>query len=257
MLAASALRPLGQEQSISTQIAERVNHLIRTLRLRPGDQLPSERELAEALAVSRPSLREAFAVLQARGRVAVEHGRGVFVREPPPSLSASTLARIRLPELFAMRKVLEGPAADWAARAATARDLAELQTALARLDAEASIIPPDFERLRQLDIAFHMRIATAARNPFLGQTMAVLHQMMTMSMQSTLTLPGRLRRSRLEHRKILDALARGNPAMARRVMLVHIASAERAALSRIDLLQLGAPKPDVGRAPASLALKGA
>src|SRR5215472_7877037 len=108
-------RPLHEE------IASRLGRLIADRDLREGDRMPSERELAVELGVSRPSVREAVRTLEARGRVAVRHGIGVFVRKPAadePLAGVITAERVKLHDLFQMRLVLEVPAAGWAARAA-------------------------------------------------------------------------------------------------------------------------------------------
>lgn len=227
-------RPVGQRASLRERIAAEVDAVIERSHLRPGDRLPPERELATLLGVSRPSLREAVKALEARGRLDVKHGQGIFIRRPPASLDAATsLGAIGLRELFAMREVLEGPAAEWAAGAATAADVASLRGILRRLDAEARRRPPDFARLRELDIAYHLRIASMSRNRFLGRTMQVLHEMIASSMTTTLTIAGRLERARDEHRAVVEAIAAHDGAAARRAMVTHIRHAQTAGLARL------------------------
>lgn len=234
-------KAVGHKDSLQERIATEVETVIERSHLRPGDRLPPERELATLLGVSRPSLREAIKVLEGRGRLSVKHGQGVFVIRPPTTLDASAgLRSIGLRELFAMREVLEGPAAEWAARTATAADVAELHRILDRLDIQARRAQPDYERLRQLDISFHLRIAAMSRNRFLGKTMQVLHEMIASSMQTTLTIPGRLERARDEHRAIADAVAAHDGADARRAMLTHIRRAQAAGLARLQAERPGA-----------------
>ena len=66
----------------AARIADQLLELISVSKLNPGDRLPPERQLSELLEVSRPSLREALHILQARGLVAIKHGQGTFVEEP-------------------------------------------------------------------------------------------------------------------------------------------------------------------------------
>ena len=66
----------------AARIADQLLELIEVSKLNPGDRLPSERQLSELLDVSRPSLREALHILQAKGLVAIRHGQGTFVEEP-------------------------------------------------------------------------------------------------------------------------------------------------------------------------------
>src|SRR5215210_3101477 len=115
----SPLWPSMRQATTADRIAERILGHIGAHRLRPGDRLPPERELAGLLGVSRPSLREALRSLQARGQVVVRHGSGAYVAEPA---AATALRRslaeqeLSLRELYDMREVIELPAADWSAR---------------------------------------------------------------------------------------------------------------------------------------------
>lgn len=210
------------------RIVDRVEQLIEERNLQPGDRLPPERELAQLLGVSRPSLREGIKTLQATGRVTVRHGTGVWI-EPPDAMRALAEPReIGLLELFAMREVLEVPAAGWAAEAGNAEFAARLRQVLASMEQLS-----DIEEIRRLDIEFHLAIAETAGNRFLLRTMGVLHEMLRKGMETTLKIPGRLQRSRHEHRRIADAIATGDAAAARRAMRSHIANAQKAALARI------------------------
>jgi GntR family transcriptional repressor for pyruvate dehydrogenase complex len=242
--------PLRQG-TVSDLIARRILEVIGSDRLRPGDRLPPERELAAMLGTSRPSLREALQALKARGWVDVRHGSGVFVADPATtrSLRGALLAEeLSLRELFDMREVLELPAAAWAARNADAGLLAAVQVAYEALmttadDGDGNRV--DWQRLQELDAAFHLRIVEAAGNRFLARTQGVLQEILAGGMGTTLRLPGRLEKSRVEHARILAAVMSGNPAAARRAALTHINGARKAALSSLH-----------EQAPADLAGRG-
>ena len=106
----------------AAKIANQLTELIDIQNLGPGDKLPPERQLADLLEVSRPSLREALHILQAQGLVQIRHGQGTFVQEPlvAQELRASMMATTHdLNELFDAREVLEVPASNWAAVKAT------------------------------------------------------------------------------------------------------------------------------------------
>jgi GntR family transcriptional regulator, transcriptional repressor for pyruvate dehydrogenase complex len=229
-------QPVAQRGSLSERIVAQVELLLRDERLKVGDRLPPEREMAQLLGVSRPSLREAVRILQARGRLVVKHGQGVFVSEPQSGRdlrAALHRAEVNLHELFAMREVLEVPAASWAAERISPEEVAELRTTLDQLEAAFDDDSPDFERLANLDAAFHLGIARAAGNQFLQQTSNVLHDILLSGMESTLLIPGRREKSRREHQRILDALTAGNPAAAGRAARGHVRSARAAALARM------------------------
>jgi GntR family transcriptional regulator, transcriptional repressor for pyruvate dehydrogenase complex len=223
--------------TISDRIAQQIVNLIGSEQLRPGDRLPSERELAALLGVSRPSVREAVKSLEAQGRLVVRHGQGVFVAVPQSQKdlrAALASQQVTLGELFAMREVLEVPAAGWAAAAGDDDRIASISAALDELNTASNANPRDFTRLQALDAAFHMRIVEAAGNRFLRQTLGVLQEMLATGMETTLLIPGRLAKSRAEHERILDALQQGDSAAARSAARRHIRSAQAAARIRLQ-----------------------
>jgi GntR family transcriptional repressor for pyruvate dehydrogenase complex len=211
-------------------VAERIERLIEERGLGRGDRLPPERRLAELLGVSRPSLREAIRALETMGRLRVRHGTGVWVQPPDAMRRLQASREVGLAELFAMREVLEIPAAGWAAEGA-ARDapsVARLAAILESMEAATEI-----DDLRRHDIDFHLALAEMAGNRFLIRTMGVLHEMLRQGMDTTLTIPGRLERSRVDHRRILQAVRAGDAAGARAAMRRHIRGAQRAAAKRL------------------------
>ncbi|MPZ84300.1 MAG: FCD domain-containing protein [Actinophytocola sp.] len=227
--------PVQQPGSLSTRIAEKIEQLITEERIKPGDRLPPERELATMLGVSRPSLREAVRSLATRGKVSVRHGQGVFVESDATTKRLrSDLAQLEvdLGELFAMREVLEVPAAGWAATQATPERLAAIEDAFAGLEAAISAPPIGWAELQKLDAAFHLAVVKACGNRFLLNTLGVLNEVMVTGMQTTLQIPGRLERSAADHRRLLDAIRRQDAAGARAAARTHIRAAHAAALKR-------------------------
>lgn len=235
---------VSEAGNVSERIVTQIEKLLAEGRLKPGDRLPSERDMAQLLGASRPSLREAVRILQARGRLLVKHGQGVFVAEPQSTQAlrdALRSAEISVNELFAMREVLEVPAARWAAEQITDEQVAQLQRILDDLDAAFDTDPDDFQRLAQLDASFHLGIAEIARNRFLQQTSHVLHDILMSGMQTTLLIPGRREKSRREHERILAALRGRDAAGAGRAARTHIRSAQAAALDRLAREQAQRP----------------
>lgn len=228
--------PIKESGSLTDRIAERIDTLISRQQLAPGARLPSEREMARMLGVSRPALREAVKVLEARGRLVVRHGQGVFVGsgESDPLRSGLLGLEVNLAELYAMREVLEVPAASWAAGRATPEEIAALSDAL-ELEEQARVEPIDYERLKHLDAAFHLRIVELAKNRFLGRTLGILQEMISSGMETTLTIPGRVGQARRDHRAIFDAISRQDPEAARAAALAHIQGARDAALERVRM----------------------
>lgn len=230
-------QPVNQAGHLYERVVNQITRLIEERSLQPGDRLPPERELAQLLGVSRPSLREAVKTLEALGHLEVRHGLGVTVRSADrlgDTLRARLVDReVGLQDLFAMREVLEVPAAGWAAINCEPEHVSGLEAILAELADRAAPLPPDFTILRDLDARFHLQIAEIAANRFLTRTMGVLHDMLDTGMETTLSLPGRLARSARDHRRILEAIVAGDSEAAKRAMRAHIQGAQAAAMRRL------------------------
>ena len=217
----------------AARIADQLLELIEVSKLNPGDRLPSERHLSELLDVSRPSLREALHILQAKGMVAIRHGQGTFVEEPlvVQELRASVMSREHdLNELYDAREILEVSATKWAAEKATKEDIRTLRATLNQMDAIAQSEVIDYNQLKYLDAKFHLTIVGIVKNRFLNQTLHVLQDVMGMSMETTLRLPGRLQISAREHEAILKAIEAGNGELAAKLSHEHIEGARKTAL---------------------------
>ena len=197
----------------------------------PGNRLSPERELAKKLGISRPSLREAIQVLQTQGRLVVKHGIGVFVLdeiEGERLRDSLRAAHHRIEELFQMREILEAPAVEWAAERRTPKQLAEMKEAAEDLRVAVAEEPIDFDKVRILDMRFHLTIVKSAQNQFLNKTLGTLQEVMHKSMDNTLKLPGRIDASAHEHGAILEAIERQDPIAARLLIIQHIHGARDA-----------------------------
>jgi GntR family transcriptional repressor for pyruvate dehydrogenase complex len=225
-------RAIGNEP-LALRIRAEILRTLDERRLTPGDRLPPERELAEQLGVSRPSLREAVRVLEAEGRLEVRRARGVYVAEP---LARRMLADRALgaahdvAELYLVREVIEVPAALWAAERRDLDAVAAVESALAALDTAWVATPDDVDRIRRLDAEFHLAVVRAAGNQFLAQVSDVLHELVMRGTRTTLLVPGRREGAQQEHRRILDALLAGDGPAATRAARAHLRAARAAAL---------------------------
>lgn len=228
-------QPLARRVLLSERIVAEIEKVILDQRLNAGDRLPREIELAKHLGVSRASLREAIKTLEAQGRLDVKHGRGIFVRQsgplPNPFMNSLKIDPVDLGELFSMREILEVPAAGWAAQSGDASALLLLRESLMKLDEAGARRPLDLAELQRLDATFHMRIAEASGNKLLVRTMRVLQDILAVSLHTTHLIPGRLERSRRDHRRILKAILAHDAKAAERAMLTHLVEVRRAALS--------------------------
>jgi GntR family transcriptional repressor for pyruvate dehydrogenase complex len=136
-----------------------------------------------------------------------------------------------LNELFDAREVLEVPASRWAAEKATKEDIRLLRATLNQIETVTSITPIDYDQLQVLDAKFHLTIVGIAENRFINQTLNVLQDVMKMSMETTLRLPGRSEVSKKEHNLILDAIEAGDGDLVSKLTLQHISGARAVALA--------------------------
>ncbi|NNN07568.1 MAG: FadR family transcriptional regulator [Acidimicrobiaceae bacterium] len=230
----SLFYPIRESGSLSERIVTLIEELIDSEALGEGQRLPPERDLATMLGVSRPALREAIKILEARQRLVVRHGQGVFVGLNKQDLVRQRLANleISLMELFRVREVLESAAASWAAMSATDDEIEDLARILQEQE-EAYLEPVDYVHLKYLDGMFHTNIVSMAKNRFLSQTFGALQEMIDEGMETTLQVPGRLEISRNDHHRIFAAIKERNPEMASASAAIHIDGAKSAAMKRL------------------------
>jgi DNA-binding FadR family transcriptional regulator len=231
------------DQSAFTPLARRtyVDDVIRTIqdmildgRLAPGQRLPPERALSEALKVSRPTVREASRSLQAMNILESRHGSGTYVSSLglkellAPLQFVLSLAQGGLEHLFEVRLLLEPGAAGAAAERATAEDIADLLDCVARTETEVGSDP---RSLLRLDIELHELILRAAKNPLLEHLMAAISAMGAESRSFTARLPGVSEKTVGDHAAIVAAIAAREPGEARVAMTAHLTRIRDSALA--------------------------
>ncbi|MDR7426682.1 MAG: FadR/GntR family transcriptional regulator [Armatimonadota bacterium] len=205
-------------------VAAQIQAQIAEGRLRPGDRLPPERELAEAFGVSRDSVRDAIRVLELAGLVVPRQGEGTVVREltldsvVSPLASALLQRRDLLFDLLDARRIIEPALAYRAAQRASEEDIRAMAEILRRQAAKVRVGEPGIDE----DTAFHYRLATAARNQVILKVMDVLMDLLREGRARSLQVQGRPQRSLEGHRRILAALRRRDPAGAQRAMEQHL-----------------------------------
>ncbi len=211
------------------QIAEEIRLRIADATFPAGSRLPAERDLAHRLSVSRTSVREALIALEIQGLVEVRGGSGIFVSDPLPFLKPLFGADAGPGpfELLHARWLVEGEVAALAARAIDPPMLDHLADALRILEDEAA----SAQAHDDADRAFHLGIAEATGNGALIQTVRMYWDQRRGPMWRKLVEHFHTPRLRelvaQDHRRILDALARRAPAMARDAMRRHLVSVTR------------------------------
>lgn len=200
--------------------------------LQPGDRLPGERELADALSVSRASLREALRVLDYIGVVEVRSGDGTFVATTPPvpldpSVYSLLSERTFLLDLVEARRIVEEGIAPLAARRATREDLEALETFLKHREQELAAGKHDVAS----DVAFHAMLAESTGNAVLVSLMRHLNELWLQAREKTGRKPTSPHKAHQFHRQILAAVRRRHAASTRRLVRRHLED------MRVDLME--------------------
>jgi DNA-binding FadR family transcriptional regulator len=218
----------------SVEVKSQLMRAIESGDYKPGEQLPSERELGEAFGVSRVSVREAIRALEAIGLVEVFQGRGCFVsrgpveRYPRTLLSWLQLHGPEVIELLKVRAALDSLAAAEAATNGTKTQLKRMRSLSEAFAAAAKRTPLPLEELVEHDVALHLTIADASGSTLLRELLGNLNEHLTESRLLTFALPGRLEESVRGHSAILDAIGRRDADAARAAADQHMATGQQA-----------------------------
>jgi GntR family transcriptional repressor for pyruvate dehydrogenase complex len=226
----SPLRPLGRTR-LYEDLVERLGEFVIRTDLAVGGRFPPERELASRLGVSRASLRQALAVLEAQGFIEVRHGGGVFLRRSRGFggvLHKLVERRARLPEVLEARELLEVRLAELAATRRSDDDLEAMRAALAEMEAEVSGGGLGVDG----DAAFHHAVHRAGSNKVLEHVIDGLAEPILETRLESLSEPDRPGQSLLAHRRILEAIEAEQAAGAAAAMRAHLRQVSDVALLR-------------------------
>ena len=223
-----------------TKLYEQIVHQIRLLiedgRLKDGDQLPTERNLAEIFKVSRHSVREAIRILEQQHVLSSRPGSGTFVIVENEGAVVEALAaaihreKIKLSEIFQFRRLIEPQIAGLAAENATEEHLAKLQ----RVYTEHESAINDISEAAAKDLAFHLTLAEASGNSVLQSVLKLLTDILRESREEYSQSESRRRLSLKGHSRILKAITRSNPKEAIRAMETHLKGIESIVIQKKD-----------------------
>ena len=207
--------------------------LIEGGKLRPGDRLPPERELAQELGVSRPTVRAGLHALAAMGVTESRQGAGTFITGGPPRLGAGPLSFLAAlhgftrDEIFEARKVLEVGAAGLAAESGLADRLAPMAEEVTGMF--ASMGEPQTFLVH--DVRFHRAVAAAGGNPVLLALVEMVSSLVYETRRVTVEHAHDLKESAEMHRRIYQAIRDKDPQRARAEMARHLDLARMAQAS--------------------------
>jgi GntR family transcriptional repressor for pyruvate dehydrogenase complex len=225
---------------VSEGIIEQIRDLITSGRLRPGDRLPAERDLAKILDVGRSTVREAIRALESLGILETRAGEGTFLAAAPSTGRDILSARVfeswdSQRKLFEVRQVIEPDLAALASRRATPDQIGRMREALQ--EQERLIHRGDIGF--KADSTFHFLVAEAAGNEVLLKIMESLMDLLRETREASLQQGDRPGQSLKQHRAILRAIEARDASQAQRRMTEHIKSMEQ----RVFDLRTQSPSP--------------
>src|SRR5215472_9788271 len=205
---------------LSEQTAEQIERSIRKRKLKPGDQLPAERELAQSFRVSRTAVREAIKALREKRLVEIYSGRGTFVTHPARKAKQPLYLKIRIGReegfmhLAELRQILEPEIAALAASRIDEQLLATMREAVAAMD--SSLHDPG--AYVEADLDFHLAMAEAAGNPLVLSLLDSIVGILREQRTQIFNVDGGPERGQYHHKRILQAMERGDADAARAAM---------------------------------------
>jgi len=212
-------------ESIVMQIREQ----IQSGALKPGDKLPSERDLAEMMDVSRNSLREALRTLEMMKYLEIRSGEGVFVKDVSindlmdPIVDAISVDNVLLLDLLDVREIIEVETARRAAVVGTESDFQKILSAIERAEEKVANSGIGLDE----DHGFHLAIAEATHNQAFLMIFILISEALMKNMEATLTISGQPEKTISDHKKVYHAIRSRKPEEAAKLMKEHIVKARK------------------------------
>ncbi len=214
-----------QSERLYQRIVEQIERRIVAGDLKIGDQLPSERELAEQFAVSRIAVREAVKALREKGLVEIRPGKGTFITNGTSDVVRSSLGMLMKfgsldgsPNLVEVREILEPEIAALAATRITDEQINAMSEAVKVMDTALD----NADVFIEADLDFHLALAQATQNPIIPLLMNSIIDLLREQRKRIALTAGGLQRGQYHHKKILDAVMCRNSEAARKAMQIHL-----------------------------------
>jgi len=229
------------------QIVQQVERSILKGQLKPGDQLPAERDLAQSFGVSRTAVREAVNALREKGLVEAYTGRGTFVTNGTSQSirhSLNLITKISQDDgslhLAELRRILEPEIAALAAPRIDEQLLSTMREAVATMDGGLH----NRGKYIEADLDFHLALAEAADNPLILALIDSIVELLREQRSSIFDVKGGPQRGQFHHKRILKAVETRDPEAARKAMRDHLNQVQEDASASV---KASASKPIVGR----------
>jgi GntR family transcriptional repressor for pyruvate dehydrogenase complex len=225
----SAMAPIDRA-GITELVVERIKDLLARGELKAGSRLPPERDLADMLNISRPSLRTALKALSVMGIIHAKPGAGTYIADSLPEIFTEPMQFMTLinntsiEELFEARRIIEAGLAELAAERATADDVQALINELEGM--RATIDDP--ENFLKHDVRFHQVMAHIANNKLMSCVMDTIAQLLFHIRRQTIANASDLDEAIEWHQKIIEAIRKHDPKRAKDMLSGHLRAARDA-----------------------------
>lgn len=231
----------AEKTTLYEDVVEQLRGLITNGNLKPGDKLPSERQLCEELGVSRAILREALKGLDLMGVVQIKHGGGTFIREdinarlvaqPLRFISIDAEMGKTILELLETREAIESVAAGLAAQKITEERLNVIQDGFKNM--KAAFDKRDWDTMSKLDMDFHITLCEASENSILCQIEKSIQNMLLRAMETTIYIPTAGALAIEYHEKIINAVSNHDAETAQYLMAEHIRTVAKKVMQAVE-----------------------
>ncbi len=223
-----ALAPIDRS-GITELVVQRIKELLQQGELKAGSRLPPERELAEMLSISRPSLRTALKALSVMGIIRAKPGAGTFIAESMPEIFAEPMAFLTLihntetPELFEARRIIETGLVELAAERATSEHLKAIAAEVEGMRKSLN----DPEKYLKHDVAFHQALAAAAGNKVMSGVMNTVAALLLQVRRESIARASDKEDAIEWHEQIFHAVRNGEARRAKELLTAHLVAAEK------------------------------
>ena len=226
---------------ISDEVYKQLVSLISSGKFKPGEKLPSEREMATDLGISRQSIREALYRAEIVGLIEVRQGEGSFVLSSigeslrPPLLVLLEEEAGKIFEFLEVRKLIEGWCAERAAREATTGDVKKMEGILEKMKGST----PGDREWEEADVEFHLSVAAATHNVIAIHIMEALKDSFGsfFRFRKVLTIPEKKDLLVQHHHEIYSAISQKDPSLAKRKILAHLNFIEQKIREEMEKMQ--------------------
>lgn len=223
-----SLTPIDRS-GITELVVQRIKELLQQGELKAGSRLPPERELADMLGISRPSLRTALKALSVMGIIRAKPGAGTFIAESLPEIFAepmefmTLIQNTQMGELFEARRIIETGLVELAAERATSEHLKALSGEIEGMRKTLN----DPEKFLQHDVRFHQALAAASGNRIMAGMMDTVAALLLQVRRESIARATDKEDAVEWHEQIYDAVRQGEVRHAKELLTAHLVSAEK------------------------------